>query len=114
MQVDLDAAGKELEAIVRRLEDLARQAEDVQRELRRVAEAQAEQAVQAFVADDKQAQARALVHRGFRIADEVAAWLGAQGYVGLANRLRPEFQAGYEELQAFLKPSPMADHGVPR
>lgn len=97
-----------------RLEAVARQADEVQRDLRRVAEEQAEQAVRSFVAQDKQPEALALVHRAFRIADEVGAWMNAQGYVGLAKRLEPELRAGYDELQALLKPGPPPDLGVPR
>lgn len=97
-----------------RLDALSKQADEVQRNVRLSAEEQAEQAVRSFVAPERQAEALAVVHRAFRIADEVGAWMASQGYMGLVKRLEPELRAGYDEVQALLRPAPAGDLGVAR
>jgi hypothetical protein len=100
--VDLDQLARDAGDLVARLDELRLQLEAFEREARKAAEEWAEQQVVGLVPPYQQAQAKRVVDRSLRIADEVGAWLVGRSPLGLAQRLLPEVRAGLVEVRDLL------------
>lgn len=101
-RLDLDATAKELEKLLAEVEKLGKRIEELQHQVGRAADEQAHAAVDRYIAEPQQADAHRIVSRGFRVADEVGTWMGAQGPAALARKLLPEVRAGLTEVQAYF------------